>query len=207
MVSRSSILIGIGIVIIIIIILGVLYSMYFSGFNTVQASDENVKKLAADVDSQQQRRYDLIPNLVETVKGYMQFERQTLEDITQLRTQWMRTAANDTGTRVNLSNQIEDALSKIILTYEAYPNLKSDRAVTRLMDELAGTENRIAVARTYYNNGVREYNTNLRTFPNYIFNESGFLGIKAWGLEQYPQYEATAAAKTTIPNVNLTIPT
>src|SRR4051812_19498024 len=106
MVSRSSVFIGIGVVVIIIIILGLLYSMYFSGFNTAQASDENVKRLAADVDTQQQRRYDLIPNLVESVKGYMQFERQTLQDLTQLRTQWMRTAANDTGTRVNLSNQI-----------------------------------------------------------------------------------------------------
>jgi LemA protein len=201
---RKAVFIGIGVAAIITIIVGVLYSMYFSGYNSAQSKDENVKKLAADVDAQLQRRYDLIPNLVESVKGYMQFERETLEEITRLRSQWQ--TMQSTGERVEISNQIEQALSKIILTYEAYPELKSDGLVTRLMDELAGTENRIAVARTYYNDGVRDYNTHLRTFPNYLFNESGFLGARPWGLDQYPQYEATASAQTTVPQVNITNP-
>lgn len=175
--------------------------MYFSGFNKTQSQDENVKKLASDVDVQLQRRYDLIPNLVESVKGYMQFEKNTLEEVTRLRSQWQ--TASNTGERVQLSNQIEQALSKIILTYEQYPDLKSDATVTRLMDELAGTENRIAVARTNYNDGVREYNTNLRTFPNNVFNESGFLGTKPWGMPPYPTYEATPEAQTTVPKVDL----
>ncbi len=187
---------------IIAIIIGALYSMYFSGFNAAQSKDENIKKLAADVDAQLQRRYDLIPNLVNSVKGYMQFERSVLENVTKLRSQWQ--ATQDPASKVQLSNQIEQALSKIILTYEAYPNLKSDAVVTQLMDELAGTENRIAVARTYYNDGVRDFNTNLRTFPNNVFNENGFLGAKPWGLQPYPAYEATAQAKTTVPQVNLT---
>jgi LemA protein len=186
----------------VVIIIGSLYGMYFSGFNAVQAKDENVKRLAADVDTQLQRRYDLIPNLVESVRGYMQFERDVLEEVTRLRSQWQTT--QDAAGRVELSNQIEEALSKIILTYEAYPELKSDAVVTRLMDELAGTENRIAVARIYYNDGVRDFNTNLRTFPNNVFNESGFLGAKPWGLEQYPAYEATAQVQTTVPQVNIT---
>lgn len=176
--------------------------MYFSGYNAAQSKDENVKKLSADVDAQLQRRYDLIPNLVESVKGYMQFERETLEEITRLRSQWQ--TMQSTGERVEISNQIEEALSKIILTYEAYPELKSDALVTRLMDELAGTENRIAVARTYYNDGVRDFNIHLRTFPNSLFNESGFLGARPWGMDQYPQYEATASAQTTVPQVNIT---
>src|SRR5581483_995655 len=187
---------------IIAIIIGALYSMYFSGFNAAQSKDENIKKLAADVDAQLQRRYDLIPNLVNSVKGYMQFERSVLENVTKLRSQWQ--ATQDPASKVQLSNQIEQALSKIIATYEAYPNLKSDAVVTQLMDELAGTENRIAVARTYYNDGVRDFNTNLRTFPNNVFNENGFLGAKPWGLQPYPAYEATAQAKTTVPQVNLT---
>ncbi|HEY8110249.1 MAG TPA: LemA family protein [Candidatus Nitrosotenuis sp.] len=187
---------------IIAIIIVALYGMYFSGFNAVQGKDENVKRLAADVDAQLQRRYDLIPNLVESVKGYMQFEKQTLEDITKLRSQWQ--TSTSTEGRVELSNQIEQALSKIILTYEAYPDLKSDQTVTRLMDEIAGTENRIAVARTYYNDGVRDFNTNIRTFPNNIFNESGFLGMSPWGVNQYPTYEATTQAQTTVPQVDLT---
>ncbi len=201
MVSKAVIGI-IAAVAIIVIIIAALYGMYFSGFNAVQVKDENVKRLAADVDAQLQRRYDLIPNLVESVRGYMQFEKQTLEDVTRLRSQWQ--ASTSTEGRVELSNQIEQALSKIILTYEAYPDLKSDQTVTRLMDEVAGTENRIAVARTYYNDGVRDFNTNIRTFPNNIFNESGFLGMSPWGVRQYPTYEATTPAQTTVPQVDLT---
>ena len=203
MANGKIIAVAIGILV-IVIIFGALYGLYFSGFNSAQSKDENVKKLAADVDAQLQRRYDLIPNLVESVKGYMQFEKQTLEDVTRLRSQWQ--SATTTESRVQLSNQIEQALSKIILTYEAYPNLKSDTTVTRLMDELAGTENRIAVARTYYNDGVRDFNTNLRTFPNNLFNENGFLGAKPWGMTPYPAYEATQQALTTVPKVNLTGP-
>lgn len=187
---------------IIVIIIGSLYGMYFSGFNAVQSKDENVKRLASDVEAQLQRRYDLIPNLVESVRGYMQFEKQTLEDITKLRSQWQ--TSTNTQNRVELSNKIEQALSKIILTYEAYPDLKSDQTVTRLMDEIAGTENRIAVARTYYNDGVRDFNTNIRTFPNNVFNESGFLGMSPWDVKPYPTYEATPQAQTTVPQVNLT---
>lgn len=79
-----------------------------------------------------------------------------------------------------MSDQLEATLSKIIATYEVYPELKSDAKVTRLMDELAGTENRISVSRTSYNDGVRDYNLHLRTFPNNVFNEHGFLGENAW---------------------------
>lgn len=187
---------------IIAIIIGILYSMYFSGFNAAQAKDENVIKLAADVDAQLQRRYDLIPNLIESVRGYMQFESELLQNITKLRTDWQR--AQTVNDRVETSNELETALSKLILTYENYPDLKTDRTLVILMDELAGTENRIAVARTYYNDGVRDFNTNLRTFPNNTFNENGFLGAKPWGLDQYPAYQATPEAQTTVPQVDLT---
>ncbi len=190
---------ALGIIAVIVISMVIFYGLYFSGFNAVQARDEAVKKFSADVNAQLQRRYDLIPNLVSSVKGYLQFERQTLERITQLRSQWM--ATTDITQRVNLSNQIEQALGKIILTYENYPDLKSDRTVTRLMDELAGTENRIAVARTYYNDGVREYNTNLRTFPNNMFNENGFIGLKAWGYTLYPQYSISQQVRILLPTI------
>jgi LemA protein len=201
MVNKVIIAAAAGIAIVVIII-GILYSMYFSGFNATQAKDENVKRLAADVDTQLQRRYDLIPNLVESVRGYMQFESELLQNVTQLRTDWQRAATvND---RVESSNQLEEALSKIILTYEAYPELESDETLVRLMDELAGTENRIAVARVYYNDGVRDFNTNIRVFPNNVFNESGFLGAQPWDMEPYPAYEATTEAQTTVPQVDLT---
>lgn len=202
MVKKIAIIAGIAAVAIIVIIFAVLYGMYFSGFNSAQQKDENVKRLAADVNAQLQRRYDLIPNLVQSVKGYFQFEQNVLANITKLRTDWQR--ATTVNQQVETSNQLEQALSKIIFTYENYPELKADKALTRLMDELAGTENRIAVARTYYNDGVRDFNTNLRIFPNYIFNEGGFLGLKPWGLSQYPAYEASAAAQNNVPQVNLT---
>ena len=202
MVRKLAIVGGIAAAAIVAIIVGVLYSMYFSGFNAAQSKDENVKRLAADVDAQLQRRYDLIPNLVESVRGYMQFESELLQNVTRLRTDWQR--ASTVNERVETSNQLEEALSRILLVYESYPELKSDTQVTRLMDELAGTENRIAVARTYYNDGVRDYNTHLRTFPNNVFNQGGFLGASPWDMQQYPQYEATPDAQATVPQVDLT---
>lgn len=108
----------------IAITIGILFSMYISGFNSGQAKDENVRRLAGDIDTQLQRRYDLIPNLVNSVRGYMQFEREVLEQVTQLRTDWQR--AYNVIDRVEIANQIEEALSKIILTYEAHPDLKTD---------------------------------------------------------------------------------
>lgn len=203
MVSKITIAV-IAVVAIVAIIFAALYGMYFSGYNATQVKDEQIKKFAADVDVQLQRRYDLIPNLVQSVKGYMQFEKDVLEQVTKLRSQWQ--TASNTGQKVEISNQIEEALSKIILTYEQYPELKADSTVTRLMDELAGTENRIAVARTYYNDGIRDFNVNIRVFPNNVFNESGFLGMPPWGMEQYPAYAATTQAQSTVPQVDLTNP-
>lgn len=112
LVRRLAIIGGIAAIAIIAIVLGVLYSMYFSGFNGAQSKDENVKRLSADVDAQLQRRYDLIPNLVESVKGYMQFESELLQNVTRLRTDWQR--ADTVNERVETSNQLESALSKII---------------------------------------------------------------------------------------------
>jgi LemA protein len=203
LVKKTFIIVG-AIIGIIAIIFGSLYSMYFSGFNAAQAKDENVKKLASDIDVQLQRRYDLIPNLVKTAQAYLQFEKSVLEDVTRLRSDWQR--ASTVNERVQTSNQIEQALSKILITYENYPQLKSDQQLTRVMDELAGTENRIAVARGNYNDGVRDFNVNLRTFPNNAFNENGFLGAKPWGLQPYASYQATNAAQTTVPQVNIQVP-
>jgi LemA protein len=204
MVNKLAVIIAGAAVGIVVIVFAILYGMYFSGFNAAQAKDENVRKLAGDIDVQLQRRYDLIPNLVKTAEAYMQFERSTLEALTKLRTDWQR--APTVNERVQTSNQIEEALSKILVTYEAYPDLKSNQQLTRLMDELAGTENRIAVARTYYNDGVRDFNTHLRTFPNNMFNESGFLGLGPWNLKPYTPYEATATARTTVPQVDIRVP-
>jgi LemA protein len=204
-VVNKRISIPLGIVIVIAIVVIILIVTYYSGFNSAQAKNENVKKLAADTDTQLQRRYDLIPNLVQSVKGYMQFENQTLTEITKLRSQWMSTPSTDISQKNQLSNLIEGALGRIVLTYEAYPSLKSDKVVTRLMDELAGTENRITVARSYYNDGVRDYNTFLKVFPNVIFNNDGLVGLKPWGFSELPQFQVNQLVRTNVPQVNLTL--
>ncbi|MGE3399248.1 MAG: LemA family protein [Candidatus Nitrosocosmicus sp.] len=204
MVSRNIIII-LGIIAIFAITVIIMIVVYFTGYNTALAKDENVKKLAADTDTQLQRRYDLIPNLVQSVKGYMQFEQQTLTELTQLRTQWMATSSEDIAEKNQISSLIENALGRIVLTYEAYPALKADQVVTRLMDELAGTENRITVARTYYNDGVREYNIFLKSFPNVYYNNNGFLGLKPWGFSELPQFQASSLVRTSVPQVNLSL--
>lgn len=204
MVRRNIVIIS-AIIAILAILIVVMFVIYFSGYNTALAKDENVKKLAADTDTQLQRRYDLIPNLVQSVKGYMQFEQQTLTEITELRTQWMGTPSENIAEKNQISNLIENALGRIVLTYEAYPSLKADRVVTRLMDELSGTENRITVARTYYNDGVRDFNTFLKSFPNVFYNNNGFMGLKPWGFAELPQYQASSLVKTSVPQVNLTL--
>jgi LemA protein len=188
-----------------VIIIVIVVVTYYSGFNAALTKNENVKRLAADTDTQLQRHYDLIPNLVQSVKGYMQFEQQTHNEITNLRIQWMSTPSNDISQKTQLSNLIENALGRIVLTYEAYPSLKSDQVVTRLMDELAGTENRITVARSYYNDGVRDYNTFLKVFPNAFFNNNGLVGLKPWGFAELPQFQANPFIKTNVPQVNLTL--
>ncbi len=200
MVSKA-VIIGGAVAGVIVITLVVLYGMYFSGFNGAQAKDENVNRLEGDVNVQLQRRYDLIPNIVSVAQTHLEFERSVLENVTRLRSDWQR--APTVNDRVETSNQIEEALSKILITYENYPELKADRTLTRVMDELAGTENRIAVSRTYYNEGVRDFNVHLRTFPNNTFNQNGFLGLGPWGLEQYTPFEATAAAQATVPQVDI----
>jgi len=124
----------------------------------------------------------------------MQFERETLEKVTELRSQWQSTQGVE---RNAVGNELEQTLSKLILTFEAYPELKADETVTRLMDELAGTENRISVARTYYNDGVRQHNLHLRAVPNSFFNES-------WGMEPYEIYTIEEVAKIA-PKIDLSL--
>lgn len=204
MASKNIVIIS-GIIAIFVIIVIIMIVIYFTGYNTALAKDENVKRLAADTDTQLQRRYDLIPNLVQSVKGYMQFEQQTLTEITQLRTQWMQTPSGDIAKKNQISSLIENALGRIVLTYEAYPSLKADQVVTRLMDELAGTENRITVARTYYNDGVRDYNIFLKSFPNVYYNNNGFMGLKPWGFTELPQFQASPLIRTSVPQVNLSL--
>jgi LemA protein len=114
------------------------------------------------VENQLKRRYDLIPNLVETVKGYASHEKEIFENIAQARTQYFQ--AKDVKSKINASNQLEGVLSRLLLLQERYPVLKANESFLKLQDSLEGTENRIAVERKRYNDAVQILNTYIRTF-------------------------------------------
>ena len=180
------------IILVVIILIGLWLMGTYNNFITL---NQNIEGQWAQVETQYQRRIDLIPNLVNVAKGYMQFEQSLLEEITSLRSQWMSaTSIND---KVNYGNALDSALGRLLLVYENYPELKSIQAVSSLMDELAGTENRVAVERKRFNDLVREYNTAIKVFPsNMIANMFGF--------EERPYFEAVEGAEEA-PEVNLTL--
>ena len=148
----------------ILVIAVVLLAWVVAAYNSFVAKDQMVTAQWAQVENQYQRKVDLIPSLVATVQQYQQFERSTLENITRLRSQWLNTSGIDQ--RINVSQSLDQNLFAIRVTYENYPDLKSNQVVASLMDELSGTENRIATERMWYNDAVRSYNTAVISFPN-----------------------------------------
>lgn len=153
----------IGIVVVILLIIGWVIGIY----NGLVSMDQNVKQNWAQIENQLQRRYDLIPNLVETVKGYAKHEKTTFENITRARSAW--TAAQNTTDKVNAANQMEGALARLMVVVENYPQLQAAPNFRSLQDELAGTENRIATARMRYNESVQTYNTKAKSIPTVFF--------------------------------------
>ena len=149
------------------------FRWYIGGYNRVVAMDENVKGSWAEVENQLKRRYDLIPNLVETVKGYASHEKELFQYIADARTKYF--SAKTVKGKIASSNQLEGALSKLLLLREQYPQLKANESYLKLQDSLEGTENRIAVARKRYNDSVQLINTYIRTFMGRFF--AGFAGV------------------------------
>ncbi len=161
-------LIGLTVAAILIII------SFISVYNGIVSKNETITAKWAQVENQLQRRNDLIPNLVNTVKGYASHEKTVFEDITNARSQWAK--AGSVEEKVKAASKIDSALSRLLLVVENYPNLKADQTFLKLMDELSGTENRIAVERMRYNDAVRDYNITVRSFPgNFV---SGMFGYK-----------------------------
>lgn len=144
-----------------------------SFYNSIVTKQETITAKWAQVENQLQRRNDLIPNLVNSVKGYASHEKTLFEDITNARSQWAK--ANTVDEKIKAASGMDSALSRMLLVVENYPNLKADQTFLKLMDELSGTENRIAVERMRYNEAVRSYNVAVRTFPgNLIANRFGY---------------------------------
>jgi LemA protein len=136
-------------------------------YNGLVAKDQNVKTNWAQIESQLQRRYDLIPNLVETVKGYAKHEKELFENVAKARSMWA--SAKTGGDKVAAANQVEGFLGRLIAVAESYPQLRASENFRALQDELAGTENRIAVARMRYNEAVQDYNVTAKRIPNVFF--------------------------------------
>ncbi len=170
----------------LLIIVGVIALLLFWGcgsYNGLVQQDENVKKVWNNVQSQYQRRADLIPNLVNTVKGEANFERGTLNDVINARAR--ATSMNVSPENLTPENiqkfqqaqgQLSGSLSRLLVTVEQYPNLRANDAFRNLQTQLEGTENRITVARNDFNASVQEYNSKVRTFPTTIF--AGMMGFK-----------------------------
>jgi LemA protein len=157
-----------------LIIIGVLLLFSFAvakwvinGYDTAIKMDEAVKEKWAQVDTQLKRRYDLIPNLVETVKGYAKHERELFKHIADARTKYFQ--ANSVREKIAASTALEGVLSRLLLLQERYPELRANESFLKLQDSLEGTENRIAVARKRYNDAVRDLNTFRRTFFGRFF--------------------------------------
>jgi len=164
----------------------VLVLFLYSNYNIFVNLDETVKASWAQVENQLQRRYDLIPNLVETVKGYAKQEKDVLVEVTNARAK-VGGAAN-VPDKISANNELSGALSRLLVVVERYPDLKSNQNFMRLQDELAGTENRIAVERKRYNDVVRTYNIAIRSFPGNLF--AGMFGFHSVAF-----FEAPAQAK------------
>lgn len=188
---------GIGcLVVIVLLALFIILPGFFS-YNKLVNLDEGVNGAWSEVENLYQRRYDLVPNLVETVKGYAKFERETLEAVIQAR-------ANATRPNISTSDLVNNpamqqqfiqaqenlgqALGRLLVVVERYPDLKANQNFIRLQDELAGTENRIAVARRRYNETVLDYNRAIRRFP--VFIVAGLMGF-----DKRAYFETSAEAK------------
>ncbi|MER2122355.1 MAG: LemA family protein [Solibacillus sp.] len=158
-------------------------------YNKLVTGEETVDAAWAQVENQLQRRFDLVPNLVNTVKGYAEHEEEIFTQIADARTQYGN--ANTVEETADANNELSSALSRLLVVVENYPNLKADVQFTRLMDELAGTENRLTVARKDYNDTVQQFNNDVRRFPGnliagmFSFEQKDYFEIKE-GVEEAP---------------------
>ena len=185
------------VVVVLVLIALAVGGMYVSTRNQLVTKNETVKSDWAQVDVVLQRRADLIPNLVETVKGFAAQEQTVFDDVAKARTQYLN--AQTPSDKIAASNQLYGMEVKVLALAENYPQLKSNENFLRLQDELAGTENRIAVERKRYDDAIQDYNTYVGLFPNSIF--AGWAGFK-----RNDAYFAAPEAAREVPKVQFPAP-
>ena len=176
-------------VIVILVVAGSLYSFLKGTYNQFVTLDEAVKSSWAQVENQLQRRYDLIPNLVETVKGYAKQEKDVLVEVTNARARVG--GATTVPDKISANNELSGALSRLLVVVERYPDLKSNQNFLSLQSQLEGTENRIEIARRDYNAAVQDYNTELVTIPGSLWAATLYKSYK-----QATPFSASAAAQS-----------
>jgi LemA protein len=170
------------------------------GYNRIQSLDEAAASAQGQIENQLQRRADLIPNLVNTVKGYAQHEAEVFENVAKARSGLLNAVQQkDPEAMANANAEMTTALGRLLVVSEAYPQLKADQNFLRLQDELTGTENRIAVARTDYNNAVNAYNAYIRQFPAVVT-------AKVSGAKPRKYFQASAEAQQGPPKVDFSKP-
>jgi LemA protein len=184
--------IALGVVGVFVLVLLMVFSSYVGARNQMVEKDQTVKSMWSEVDVQLERRADLIPNLVETVKGFTKEESTVFGDIANARAGMLN--AQGPQAKIAANGQLDSAIGRLLLLTENYPQLRSSDQFMRLQDELAGTENRIGVARKRYNDSIQDYNTFILQFPNNIW--AGMAGFK----ENTAYFTASPAART-VPSV------
>ncbi len=185
--KKTLIIVGIVVLILVVIPLSIVKGNY----NKFVGLQEGVDAQWANVETVLQRRFDLIPNLVNTVKGFAEHEKDIFTEVTRLRSQWA--SAGTANEKVGVANQMQGAMGRLMLVAENYPQLKSNQNFLALQDELSGTENRISVERRRYNESVRQFNTAIRKFPGVII-------ANMFGFEKRAAFEAAPEAAT-VPTV------
>ncbi len=178
-------------IIIAVVIVAILAAVGIGSYNSLVSKETKLEEQAANIDTQLQRRADLIPNLVSTVKGYADHETEVFTAVTEAREKLF--AAGTMEEKSEANNEVSAALGRLIAISESYPELKSDTVFVDLMDELSGAENRISYARQEYNAAVASYNRAIRVFPTVIF-------AKMMGFEKASSFEADESANT-VPTV------
>ncbi len=184
---KKSTMIILGVVAVIILVI----AMFAGSYNSLVDKNEKVDKEYANISVQLERRADLIPNLVNTVKGYMEHEETIINSITEARQNLLN--ANSVEEESKANNQLTDSLNALMLVVENYPDLKANQNFIQLSDELAGTENRIATARRDYNEVATDYNTAIKKFPTNLL-------ASMFGFEKKTYFEVSEG-KNEVPNV------